>query len=100
VTARWPGGYVATLSVLNGSRYELPSWTVTARLGQVGSIQQVVAAWPTRWSTSAGLVRFEKAPWQDVLHAGGTATIGMVVAGTGDPGVGFVSLNSDICTTG
>jgi expansin (peptidoglycan-binding protein) len=89
----WPGGYQATVSVRNLGPASSPwtvAWTLPAGITLVSGWNAVLEQHGTTVTASA-------LPWNTILDAGGTLTIGFNVDGMPNPPPSAVTLNGTPC---
>lgn len=91
----WSGGYLGTVTVLNGSA-EIRPWTVTF---QVASGVTVHSGWNATVTVDGTTVTAEQPSWNASLEAGEEISIGYVAAGPSDPGPHSVRMNGVLCGT-
>lgn len=90
----WPGGYLAQVTVLNGSTVRSP-WTVTFTVPPGGTLH-------TGWNATVslkGTTATAVAPaWNRELSAGEEISIGLVASGPSSPKPSQVRVNGIACT--
>ena len=91
----WPGGYLGTVTVLNGAEEARP-WTVTF---EVASGVTVHSGWNATVTVDGTTVTAEQPSWNTSLEAGEEISIGYVAAGPSDPGPNSVRMNGVLCGT-
>jgi hypothetical protein len=72
--SEWTGGYVASVTVTNTSAAAVNGWTLAFTFG---GDQTVVNAWGGKVTQTGASVTVTNLPWNGVIAAGGTVTVGM-----------------------
>jgi polygalacturonase len=94
VTASWPGGFTASVTITNGGS-AVSAWTLGFTFP---GNQQVTQGWAGTWSQSGESVTVTSASWNGSLAAGGATTIGFNGSYSGsNPSPTAFTLNGAAC---
>jgi predicted carbohydrate-binding protein with CBM5 and CBM33 domain len=92
VTNSWPGGYQATVTVMNHSASAYNGWTTR---WTVPSGQTITNVWNGTFTQSGSAATVRHADWNRVVPADGTTTFGLVATSTGtNPAVPMATCQS------
>ena len=91
----WPGGYLGTVTVLNGSR-EVSPWKVTF---EVAPGVHLYNGWNAEVALNGTTMTASAPSWNSSLSPGEEISVGYVAAGTSAPGPHAVKVNGIACGT-
>lgn len=97
VGARWPGGFLADVTVTNTGSTDVDGWDLRWNLG---AGQRVLQAWGATSSQTGARASATAAPWNRRIPAGGSVRFGFVAAAGPDAANGTPSgfaLNGSAC---
>jgi hypothetical protein len=97
VETQWPGGWLGSVAITNGTPVPLPRWTLKWTFP---GAQQISSLWNSGgWTQSGQVVTATSSPWSPPLPANsaGTATLGFVVTGSTPVIPKGVTLNGTTC---
>jgi Cellulose binding domain len=93
--SEWTTGWEGKVTITNGGSTAMDHWSVQFDLPAGTS---VTSAWDTRMTRSGDHYTFDNASWNGTVAPGGTASFGMIGAGSGNPS--NCTLNGSPCSGG
>jgi endoglucanase/cellulose 1,4-beta-cellobiosidase len=96
VSSRWPGGFVADMTVANSAAAAVDGWVVDLTFQ---GDHRIASTWNASFSQSGSTVTLTGARWNQVVPAGGSASAGLLGSWTTGNGAPIAAtLNGARCT--
>ena len=95
VTSSWDGGYVGQYTISNHTSAAISGWTVVFTLPSGSSVSSL---WNGTETAGGQTYTVKAADWDATIAAGGSASFGFQVSGSGQPG--GCTINGAACSAG